>query len=41
MTAALPAHAAEQTLLYLLLDDLPAARLVSGYAGQRATRFLS
>ena len=36
MTAALPTHAAEQTLLYLLLDDLPATRLVSGYAGQRA-----
>jgi hypothetical protein len=36
MTAALPAQADAQTLLYLLLDDLPAARLVSGYAGQRA-----
>jgi hypothetical protein len=36
MTATLPAPAEAQSLLYLLLDDLPAARLVSGYAGQRA-----
>jgi hypothetical protein len=33
---AVPAHRRDATLLYLLLDDLPAAALVSGYALQRA-----
>ena len=34
--AAVPDHAAGTTVLNLLLDDLPGARLVSGYALQRA-----
>ncbi len=36
MAAALPDHAAGNTLLHTLLDDLPGAALVSGYAMQRA-----
>jgi hypothetical protein len=35
MAAILPDHAQGQTLLYALLDDLPGATLVSGYAVQR------
>jgi Protein of unknown function (DUF2889) len=35
MAEILPAHAQGQTLLYALLDDLPGATLVSGYAVQR------
>jgi hypothetical protein len=35
MAATLPDHAARQSLLYALLDDLPGATLVSGYAVQR------
>jgi hypothetical protein len=36
MAAVLPDHAARRTLLHTLLDDLPGAALVSGYARQRA-----
>jgi hypothetical protein len=35
MAEILPDHAQRQTLLYALLDDLPGATLVSGYAVQR------
>jgi hypothetical protein len=35
MTELLPDHAASHSLLYALLDDLPGATLVSGYAVQR------
>src|SRR6185437_15047156 len=35
MAETLPDHAARQSLLYALLDDLPGANLVSGYAVQR------
>jgi Protein of unknown function (DUF2889) len=35
MGETLPDHAARQSLLYALLDDLPGATLVSGYAVQR------
>ncbi len=35
MSELLPDHVADQTLLHALLDDLPGATLVSGYAVQR------
>jgi Protein of unknown function (DUF2889) len=37
MTELLPGHADRRTLLHTLLDDLPGAALVSGYAMQRTT----
>ncbi len=36
LTTAVPEHIAARSLLHLLLDDLPGAELVSGYALQRA-----
>ena len=36
LAVAVPEHVAARTLLHLLLDDLPGAELVSGYALQRA-----